>query len=59
MHGIVLDASDDNRYTALKSRLLEQFSDSEQGRLKKVFSEIELGSKRSSQFLREIKVDHE
>lgn len=51
----MLDPPDDNRYDALKVRLLSHFSDSEQSRLKKLLGDLELGTKRPSHLLREMK----
>lgn len=52
---IVLAPPQENMYITLKKRLLEQFTDSEQTRLKKLLSELELGEKRPSQLLREMR----
>lgn len=52
---LILEPPEEDRYLKLKGRLLFQFTDSETSRLKKLLSELELGSKRPSQLLREMK----
>lgn len=52
---LILDPPEEERYLALKERLLNQFSDTEQTKLKKLLSELELGTKRPSHLLREMK----
>ncbi|XP_044731889.1 uncharacterized protein LOC123294800 [Chrysoperla carnea] len=42
-------------YTKFKQKLIEQFSDSEARKIKKLFTELELGDKRPSTLLREMK----
>lgn len=45
----------DNAYTDLKTRLLAEFEESEQTKVKKLLSELELGDKRPSALLREMR----
>lgn len=52
---IILNMPKENQYATLKKRLLEEFADSEQKRLKKLLQDIELGDMRPSQLLREMK----
>lgn len=52
---IVLSPPQTDMYPTLKNRLLEQFTESEQARLKKLLSELELGDKRPSQLMREMR----
>lgn len=52
---LVLDPPDTNRYTTLKTRLLDVFVDSEQSRLKKLLGEIELADQKPSFLLREMR----
>lgn len=52
---IILNPPPDAPYTALKERLLERFADSEEKRLKKLLSEVELGDRLPSHLLREMK----
>lgn len=51
---IVLNPPQTNKYETVRKRLIENFTDSEQKRLKRLLSEIELGDKRPSQLLREM-----
>lgn len=52
---IIMNPPTDAPYSALKERLLERFADSEEKRLKKLLSEIELGDRLPSHLLREMK----
>lgn len=52
---IVLDPPTVNMYTTLKDRLIKQFADSEHKRLKQLLLEIDLGDKKPSQLLREMR----
>lgn len=52
---VILNMPQVNQYTALKKRMLDEFSVSEQKRLKKLLQDIELGDLRPSQLLREMK----
>jgi len=52
---LIMNMPDENPYSALKKRLLEEFSVSEQKRLKKLLQEMDLGDLRPSQLLREMK----
>lgn len=51
---IVLNPPSENMYEALKTRLLTQYADSEQKRIKKLLQDLELGDMRPSQLLREM-----
>ncbi|XP_037931296.1 uncharacterized protein LOC119666092 [Teleopsis dalmanni] len=52
---LVLNMPTENPYSTLKKRLLEEFSISEQKRLKKLLQDMDLGDLRPSQLLREMK----
>lgn len=52
---LVLNPPENGLYTALKRRLLDVFADSEQGRLKKLLSQIDLGDQKPSNLLREMR----
>lgn len=52
---IVLSPPQDNQFTVLKEALIARLSDSESVQLKKLFSELDLGDKRPSQLLREMR----
>lgn len=52
---IVLQPPTDKKYETLKSRLIEEFSDSEQKRIKAVLSELTLGEDKPSHLLRKMK----
>lgn len=52
---LVLNPPLNGLYTALKARLLNVFADSEQSRLKKLLSQIELGDQKPSNLLREMR----
>lgn len=52
---MILNMPRENPYSALKKRMLEEFSVSEQKRLKKLLQDIDLGDLRPSQLLREMK----
>lgn len=52
---LVLNPPTSGLYTALKKRLLDVFADSEQGRLKKLLSQIDLGDQKPSNLLREMR----
>nr|XP_042895533.1 uncharacterized protein LOC107449073 [Parasteatoda tepidariorum] len=52
---IVLSPPVENQYTALKEALIAHLSDSESVQLKKLFSKLDLGDKRPSQLLREMR----
>lgn len=51
---IVTDPPEANKYTALKERLIRNFTDSEERKLKKLLSEVTLGDLRPSQLLRKM-----
>lgn len=52
---IILNMPQANQYATLKKRMLEEFSVSEQKKLKKLLQDVELGDLRPSQLLREMK----
>lgn len=52
---IVRDPPVTGKYETLKRRIIEQFTDSETKKIKKLLSEIELGDKKPSQLLLEMK----
>ncbi|XP_050340136.1 uncharacterized protein LOC126766380 [Bactrocera neohumeralis] len=52
---IILNPPNSELYTTLKNRIITQFADSEQKRVKKLLQEQELGDMRPSQFLREMR----
>lgn len=52
---IILAPPASNMYKTLKERLIEQFADSEQKRIKKLLQDVELGDMRPSQLLREMR----
>lgn len=52
---IILDPPAHNLYATLRQRLEERFSDSEEQQLRKLIGELELGDKRPSQLLREMR----
>lgn len=52
---IVLTPPDSDKYITLKSRLIAEFSDSEQRRIKAVLSELTLGDDKPSHLLRKMK----
>ena len=52
---IILDPPERNLYETLKRRLEERFSESEDQQLRKLIGELELGDKRPSQLLREMR----
>lgn len=52
---VIRDPPATNKYTALKNRIIEQFADSEAKKIKKLLSEIQLGDKRPSQLLNEMR----
>lgn len=52
---IVLNPPVENMYDTLKLRLLGQYADSEQKRIKKLLQDLELGDMRPSQLLREMR----
>lgn len=45
----------ENKYEHLKEKMIERFSESEEKQLKKLLTELELGEKKPSQLLREMK----
>ena len=51
---IVLNPPVTDKYEMIKKRLIDNFSDSDTKRLKRLLSELELGDKRPSQLLREM-----
>lgn len=52
---IVLNPPEANMYGTLKDRLIEQFSESQNRKLNRVIQELELGDRKPSQLLREMK----
>lgn len=52
---LILNPPADNKYVALKERLINEFSDSESQKIRKLLSELTLGDKRPSALLREMK----
>ncbi|XP_049313823.1 uncharacterized protein LOC125778731 [Bactrocera dorsalis] len=52
---IILNPPNSELYTTLKNRIITQFADSEQKRVKKLLQEQELGDMRPSQLLREMR----
>lgn len=52
---IVLNPPADNKYLALKQRLIAEYSDSETKQIKKLLSELQLGDLRPSHLLRQMK----
>ncbi|XP_050546076.1 uncharacterized protein LOC126908208 [Daktulosphaira vitifoliae] len=52
---IILNPPETKMYEALKTRLIERFSESEQCRLKKLLTEVELGDRKPSHFLSEMR----
>lgn len=52
---IILQPPTQNLYATLRQRLEENYSDSEEKQLRKLLSDLELGDKRPSQLLREMK----
>ncbi|XP_055916310.1 uncharacterized protein LOC129949093 [Eupeodes corollae] len=51
----VLNPPRDNKYENLKTQIIERFEDSEQRKIKKLLSEVDLGDKRPSQLLNELR----
>ncbi|XP_055918354.1 SCAN domain-containing protein 3-like [Eupeodes corollae] len=51
----VLSPPNDNKYENLKSVIIERFGDSKQRKIKKLLSDVDLGDKRPSQLLNELK----
>ena len=52
---VILNPPETEEYTTLKRCLLERFADSEEQRLKKLITDLDLGDKRPSHLLREMK----
>lgn len=52
---VVLTPPQQDLYKTLKTRLIERFADSEQQRLKRLLQEIELGDRKPSELLREMR----
>lgn len=52
---IIINPPQKEKYNALKVNLIKQFSDSEEKRLKKLLSELQLGDKKPSKLYREMK----
>ncbi|XP_036342602.1 uncharacterized protein LOC118751885 [Rhagoletis pomonella] len=53
---LILHPPSSDMYQTLKKRILEQFSDSEQKRIKKLLQDLELGDMRPSHLLREMRL---
>lgn len=51
---LVLNPPESDRYNALKTRLIQQFADSEEKRIRQLLIGLDLGDKRPSQLLREM-----
>lgn len=52
---ILLNPPSENMYATLKAKIIERFTDSDHQRLSKLVQEIELGDKKPSQLLREMR----
>lgn len=52
---ILLNPPVDNLYSTLKKKIIERFADSDHQRLRKLLQEIDLGDKKPSQLLREMR----
>jgi hypothetical protein len=52
---IILSPPPENQYETLKQQVIERLTDSQQTKIKKLLHEMELGDKRPSQLLREMK----
>lgn len=52
---VVITPPQANMYETLKQRLIQQFADSEQKRLKKLLQDIDLGDRKPSELLREMR----
>lgn len=52
---LILNPPQDDKYTALKDRLIKEFSDSQSQQIRKLLSELVLGDKKPSVLLRQMK----